>query len=143
MIQTAIVTKWKFVVEFEDEETKEISGTLGETETAEECEGLIEYDVQDHTSRGRTVINAEAVEICAQCEGEGKIPAGNGELAICDACGGHHGPISRWAFPRLLERDFDRSAQANSRWISSVQEPASQSYGSLGHQPLAVCSSVS
>jgi hypothetical protein len=143
MIQTAIVTKWKFVVEFEDEETKEISGTLGEAETADECQGLIEFDVQDHTSRGRTVINAEAVEICAQCEGEGKIPAGNGGQVICDACGGHHGPISKWASSRLLGSDFDLSGQANSLWISSIQAPARHSYGSLGHPPLAVCSSVS
>ena len=40
-----MVTRWKFVVEFEDDETKEISGTMGQAETREECEGLIEYDL--------------------------------------------------------------------------------------------------
>ena len=49
MTQIAIVTKWKFVVEFEDWETREISGTTGQAGTREECEGLIEYDMQYHT----------------------------------------------------------------------------------------------
>src|SRR6202034_3282135 len=60
MTQDTFRTKWKFVVEFEDEETKEISGTLGQAETREECEGLLEYDVQYHNLHGRSVINAEA-----------------------------------------------------------------------------------
>jgi len=47
MIQDALRTKWKFVVEFEDEETNEISGTIGQADTREECEGLLEYA---HTS---------------------------------------------------------------------------------------------
>ena len=78
MTQVAIVTKWKFVVEFEDWETGEISGTTGQASTREECEGLIEYDTQYHADHGRTVLNVEACEICAECEGEGQIPAGNG-----------------------------------------------------------------
>ncbi len=94
MTQTAILTQWKFVVEFEDDETKEISGTIGQADTREECEGLIECDMQYHGSHGRTVINAEAAEICAKCGGEGKISAGNGGQVICDACSGHLGPIS-------------------------------------------------
>jgi hypothetical protein len=94
MTQVAISTQWKFVVEFEDEETKEISGTIGQADTLEECEGLIEYDRQYHRSHGRIVVNVEAAEICAHCEGEGKIPAGNGGEVICGVCGGHHGPIS-------------------------------------------------
>ena len=95
MAQSALVTKWKFVVEFEDDETKELSGTIGQANTREECEGLIEHDVQYHRSHERTVIQTEAVEICAQCEGDGKIPAGNGRQLICKACGGHLGPISK------------------------------------------------
>jgi hypothetical protein len=91
MAQSAAVTKWKFVVEFEDDETKEISGTIGQADTREECEGLIEHDVQYHHSRERTVIQTEAVEICAQCEGNGKFSAGNGRQVICEACG----PISK------------------------------------------------
>ena len=47
MAQSAAVTKWKFVVEFEDDETKELSGTIGQANTREECEGLFEYA---HTS---------------------------------------------------------------------------------------------
>lgn len=95
MTQIAIVTKWKFVVEFEDWETGEISGTAGQANTREECEGLIEYDMQYHTDRGRTIVNVEAGEICAECEGEGQIPIGNGGRAICQACGGHLGPVSK------------------------------------------------
>jgi DnaJ-class molecular chaperone len=94
MTQDVLRTKWKFVVEFEDEETKEISGTLGQADTREECEGLLEYDVQYHNAHGRTVINAEAAEVCAQCEGEGTRVARNGGTEICDACGGRLGPIS-------------------------------------------------
>jgi hypothetical protein len=78
MIQDALRTKWKFVVEFEDEETNEISGTIGQADTREECEGLLEYDMQYHDSHGRIVLNAEAAEVCAKCEGEGKIAAMNG-----------------------------------------------------------------
>ncbi len=102
MTQTAILTQWKFVVEFEDDETKEISGTIGRADTCEECEGLIEWDMQYHGSHGRTVINAEAAEICAKCEGEGKIPAGNRGQVICDACGGHHGSISNLTLLDLM-----------------------------------------
>src|SRR5260370_42121533 len=93
MTKDALRTKWKFVVEFEDEETKEISGTIGQAGTREECEGLLEFEMQYHDLYGRIVLNAEAAEVCAKCEGEGKIAA-NGGLVICDACGGRFGPIS-------------------------------------------------
>jgi hypothetical protein len=95
MTQTAIITKWKFVVEFEDQETGEISGTIGQADSLEECEGLMEYDTEYHRDQGRTVFNAEAGEICAECEGEGLIPIGNGGCIVCEACGGHLGPISK------------------------------------------------
>jgi hypothetical protein len=95
MAQSAALTKWKFVVEFEDDETKEVSGTIGQADTREECAGLIEHDVQYHHSRERTVIQTEAVEICAQCEGIGKISTGDGRQVVCEACGGHLGPISK------------------------------------------------
>jgi hypothetical protein len=94
MTQTAIVTKWKFVVEFEDLETGEISGTIGEADDREECESLIEFDTEYHRDHGRIVFNAEASEICAECEGEGQIPIGHGGRLICEACGGHLGSIS-------------------------------------------------
>jgi hypothetical protein len=95
MAQRPVVTKWKFVVEFEDDDTKELSATIGHAGTREECEGLIEYDVQYHCSHERTVIRTEAVEICAQCGGDGKITVENGRQVICVACGGHLGPISK------------------------------------------------
>lgn len=95
MTQLAIVTKWRFVVEFEDQETGEISGSIGQADTREECEGLIEYDMQYHSDDGRTIVNVEAGEICAECDGEGQIPAGNDGRVICQVCGGHLGPISK------------------------------------------------
>ena len=95
MTQIAFVTKWKFLVEFEDQETGDISGTIGQADTREECESLIEYDMQYHSDHERTVLNAEAVEICAECEGEGQLPIGNGGCIICQACGGHPGTISK------------------------------------------------
>ena len=75
MTQDALSTKWKFVVEFEDEETNEISGTIGQADTREECEGLLEFEMQYH---GRNVLNAEAAEVYVKCEGEGKIAANGG-----------------------------------------------------------------
>ena len=78
MTQDAFRTKWKFVVEFEDEETNEISGTIGQAGTREECEGLLEFEMQYHDSHGRIVFNAEAAEVCIKCEGEGKVAAMKG-----------------------------------------------------------------
>ena len=105
MTQDALRTKWKFVVEYEyeDEETKEISGTIGQADTREECEGLLEHEMQYHSSHGRIVLSAEAAEVCAKCEGEGKISAMNGGLVICDACGGRLGPISNLTTPNGTE----------------------------------------
>ena len=75
MTQIAILTKWKYVVEFEDDETKEISGTHGRADTQEECESLIEDEVLRHRSHGRTVVDIEVGEVCAEYDGEGQIPA--------------------------------------------------------------------
>jgi hypothetical protein len=60
----------------------------------EECKGLIEDDTQYHNDHGRNVVDVEAGEICAKCEGEGQISAGNGGLVICQTCGGYLGPIT-------------------------------------------------
>ena len=95
MTQIAFATKWKFVVEFEEQEMGEISGTIGQADTREECEALVEYDMQYHTDWGRTIVNAEASAICTECEGEGQIPIGNDGRIICHACSGHLGPISK------------------------------------------------
>jgi hypothetical protein len=110
MTQTAILTEWKFVVEFEDEESREISGIIGKADTLEECEGAIEDEIQDQISQGRTIVNAEAVELCAVCEGEGKIPAGDDGEIICDACGGHLGSIAILALPDLLRGEAQPSS---------------------------------
>ena len=118
MTQTAILTEWKFVVEFEDEESKEISGIIGKADTLEECEGAIEDEIQYQVSQGRTIVNAEAVELCAVCEGEGKIRAGDDGEIICDACGGHLGSIAILALPDLLQGDAQPSLQTSSiSWV--------------------------
>jgi hypothetical protein len=114
MTQTAILTEWKFVVEFEDEESREISGIIGKADTLEECEGAIEDEIQYQVSHGSTVVNAEAVEWCAVCQGEGKIPAGEGGENICHSCGGHLGSIAILALPDLLPRDARPSLQSSS-----------------------------
>jgi len=119
MTQTAILSKWKFVITFEDEETKEIAGEIGQTDTLEECEALVEHEVQYHGSHDRIVVDVEAAEICAKCEGEGKIPAGNGGQVICDACGGHLGPISILALLGATEMDFC-SAKGNFAELTTV-----------------------
>jgi hypothetical protein len=41
MIGNAIHTKWKFIVEFENEETGAIEGKLGEAADRDECELLV------------------------------------------------------------------------------------------------------
>ena len=71
MIANAIHTKWKFIVEFEDEETGAIAGTLGEGPDRDECEVLIEEEMEYRRLRGYIRLTAEAVELCEQCEGEG------------------------------------------------------------------------
>jgi hypothetical protein len=94
MTQNVIPTKWKFIIEFEDDESREISGTIGQADTYEECEASMEDEAFYLRSRGRTVVNLEIGELCAECEGEGQIPAGNDGRVICQACGGNLGPIS-------------------------------------------------
>jgi len=116
MTQNAVPTKWKFIVEFEDDETREISGTTAEADTQEECGGAIEDLVQYHRSRGRTVVNAEAWEVCARCEGEGLIPSGNDGRVICEACGGHLGSVSPFVqidLDQLPEVKFSAAARAS------------------------------
>ena len=73
MTQDTFRSKWKFVVELEDEETNEISGTIGQADTWEQCEGLLEYDMQYHDSYGRIVLNAEAAKVCASVRVKGKL----------------------------------------------------------------------
>jgi hypothetical protein len=117
-VSGALRTKWKFVVEFEDEETNEISGTIGQADTREECEGFLEFDMQYHDSHGRIILNADAAEVCAKCESEGKIAAMNGRLVICDACGGCLGPISNLTTLRPLMFSglaFSSPARASAR----------------------------
>lgn len=95
MSQSPIPARWKFIVEYEDEQTQEISGTIGQANSRDECESLIEDDIAYHIIRGRVIVNAEAAAVCAKCDGEGKLAAANGDLIVCDVCAGHIGPISR------------------------------------------------
>ena len=103
MIANAIHTKWKFIVEFEDEETGAIEGTLGEAADRAECEVLVEDELEYQRLRGYTRVTAEAVELCEQCEGEGSIPVEDGIVSICDACGGRIGILSTFKRGRGAE----------------------------------------
>jgi hypothetical protein len=99
MIQLGIHTKWRFLVEFEDEETGEVSGLAGEAETRDECDGLIDHEIEHRHLRGRRIVNIEAGELCSECNGNGAVPAGDGGFVLCSVCEGHLGPISvakRW-----------------------------------------------
>ena len=51
MIANAIHTKWKFIVEFEEEETGAIAGTLGEAPDRDECEALVEEEMEYQLAR--------------------------------------------------------------------------------------------
>jgi hypothetical protein len=53
----------------------EIAGTLGEAPDRDECEVLIEEEMEYQRLRGYIRVTAEAVELCEQCEGEGSIQA--------------------------------------------------------------------
>src|SRR4029077_18058589 len=101
MLANAIHTKWNFIVEFEDEETGAIEGTLGEAADRDECEVLVEDEYQ--RLRGYIHVTAEAVELCEQCEGEGSIPVEDGIVSICDACGGRLGLLSTFKRARGSE----------------------------------------
>jgi hypothetical protein len=103
MIANAILAKWKFIVEFEDEDTGEIGGTLGEAADRDECEVLIEEEIQYQRLRGYIRVTAEAVELCAQCEGEGSIPVEDDIVSICDACGGRIGILATFKHGRGAE----------------------------------------
>ena len=103
MIANAIHTKWKFIVEFEDEETGEIAGTLGEAADRDECEVLVEDEIEYQRLRGYIRVTAEAVELCQQCEGEGSIPVEDDIVSICDACGGRIGVLSTFKRGRGAE----------------------------------------
>src|SRR4029077_21034644 len=90
-------------VEFEDEETGEIAGTLGEAADRDECEVLVEDEMEYQRLRGYIRVTAEAVELCEQCEGEGSIPVEDGIVSICDACGGRIGILSSFKRGRGAE----------------------------------------
>jgi hypothetical protein len=103
MIATVIHTKWKFIVEYEDEETGAIAGILGEAADREECEMLVEEEMQCQRLRGYIRVTAEAVELCSQCEGQGSIPVEEDIVSICDACGGRIGVLSTFRRGRGAE----------------------------------------
>jgi hypothetical protein len=77
MTQIAFPTKWKFIVEYEDDETKEVSGILGQADTYEECEALIEHESQE-----RFVVNIEAWEVCAERNEEGKTLTSGSSVSV-------------------------------------------------------------
>jgi hypothetical protein len=103
MIANAIHTKWKFIVEFENEETGVIAGILGEAADREECEMLVEEEMRCQRLGGYIRVTAEAVELCAQCKGAGSTPVEEDIVSICDACGGRIGVLSTFKRGRGAE----------------------------------------
>jgi hypothetical protein len=98
-----IHTKCKFIVEFDEEETGAIEGTLGEAADRDECKLLVEDEMEYQRLRGYIRVTAEAVELCEQCKGEGSIPVEDGIVSICDACGGRIGVLSTFKRGRGAE----------------------------------------
>jgi hypothetical protein len=103
MIAKTIHTKWKFIVDFEDEETGEIVGTLGEAADRDECEALVEDEMECQRLDGYIRVTAAAVELCEQCEGAGSIPVEEDIVSICDACGGRIGVLSTFDRGGIVE----------------------------------------
>ena len=48
---------------------------MGEAPDRDECEVLVEEEMEYQRLRGYIRVTAEAVELCEQCEGEGSIQA--------------------------------------------------------------------
>ena len=67
---------------------------MGEAADRDECEVLVEEEMEYQRLRGYIRVTAEAVELCEQCEGEGSIPVQDAIVSICDACGGRIGILS-------------------------------------------------
>jgi hypothetical protein len=63
---------------------------LGEAADRDECELLVEDEMEYQRLRGYIRVTAEAVELCEQCS----IPVEDGIVSICDACGGRIGILS-------------------------------------------------
>jgi hypothetical protein len=63
---------------------------LAEAADRDECELLVEDEMEYQRLRGYIRVTAEAVELCEQCEGERQHPVEDCIVSICDACGGAH-----------------------------------------------------
>ena len=84
-------------------ETGAIAGTLGEAPDRDECEALIEEEMEYQRLHGYIRLTAEAVELSDQCEGEDSIPVEDGIVSICDVCGGRIGILSSFKRGRGAE----------------------------------------
>ena len=76
---------------------------MGEAADRDECEFLVEDEMEYQRLRGYIRVTAEAVELCEQCEGEGSIPVEDGIVSICDACGGRIGILATFKRGRGAE----------------------------------------
>jgi hypothetical protein len=86
--EPVILTAWKFIVEFEDDETNQISAILGQADTDEECKGSTEEEAQYQCSHERTVLNIESWEVCSGSVAEAQIPFWK------DGSDGHFGRVA-------------------------------------------------
>jgi hypothetical protein len=72
MIQDALRTKWKFVVEFEDEETNEISGTIGQPTLGKNARDFLSTRTPAIRRRAKTLLDRHSR--CYLCT-QSRIPA--------------------------------------------------------------------
>jgi DNA-directed RNA polymerase subunit RPC12/RpoP len=129
MTPAGLRTRWKFVVTFEDEDSGEISAEIGHATTREECEGFIDWEMQYRCSLGLEVLEVEASELCAECEGEGKLLTEAGNVT-CRACGGHIGAVAKFRMPigtplsAIVEAPISRFAVRTERVTQADEDPA-------------------
>jgi hypothetical protein len=104
MLQIAAPTRWRYIVECQDIESGFIRAVVGSADSREECEAHVAYEAELQRDLGRHVVNMEACELCAVCDGEGiitpRLP--RPEQIRCRSCGGRKGPFRRVKFgPKL------------------------------------------
>jgi hypothetical protein len=87
-------TRWKYFVGIEDHTTGLLTGFCGQADTEEYCQALVEHQCQQIRGPEIRVVSVEIGELCASCEGEGFVSAGNDGRVLCDDCGGHQGILS-------------------------------------------------
>jgi hypothetical protein len=108
MTQVGAPTKWRYIVECQDNESGSIYVIIGSANDREECEGRASQEVGYQRDLYRHVVNAEACELCQECEGDGVVLSSepSAHRTRCGACDGHLGPFTRIKFSFHARRSF-------------------------------------